>query len=293
MPTATISKPSILLGSIAMALALAGCAASPQHADDPWYSWNRGTQSFNDQLDKFILKPLAQGYEWVTPSFVDHGVTNLFSNINDIGVTVNDMLQFKMLQSGMDMSRFIINTTAGVGGLVDVADMVDLPKHNEDFGQTLGYWGVPSGPYLVLPIFGLSNPRDTLGRVGDALLNPLTYVSFISPTASAAAAGSKVVEVTDTRADLLGTEKVVNEAAVNRYDFLKNAYKQRRDYLVNDGNVADDLDLDENFNTPPPSSSPAKTSTETSPTTATTAPASAPDSSHHMLNLSAPEAETK
>jgi len=132
-----------------------------KHPNDPLYPWNRGTQSFNDNVDKFVLKPLAQGYEYVTPEFVDQGVTNLFSNINDIGVTVNDMLQFKMLQSGMDMSRLLINTSVGVGGLVDVADMVDLPKHNEDFGQTLGYWGIPSGPYLVLPLFGPSSPRET------------------------------------------------------------------------------------------------------------------------------------
>lgn len=277
----TITTPSaLLLGSMAIAVTLAGCA-STQHPNDPWYGWNRGTQTFNDNVDRFVLKPLAQGYEWITPEFVDQGVTNVFSNINDIGVTVNDMLQFKMLQSGMDASRLLINTSVGIGGLIDVAGMVDLPKHNEDFGQTLGYWGIPSGPYLILPLFGASSPRDTVGRIGDALLNPLTYISFISTTASAASAGSKVVDVTDTRADSMKTEKIVNEAAVDRYDFIKNAYQQRREYLINDGNVPeDDLELDENDSTSGSSTNTGQSAVK---------PAESKNNSGHVLFLSAPE----
>ncbi len=121
---------------------------------DPWEGWNRGTQEFNDDLDKAVLKPMAKGYQWITPKFVDDGITNFFSNMNDIGVTINDFMQLKMTQGGMDASRFLINTTVGVAGFVDVAKMIDLPKHNEDFGQTLGFWGVPTGNYLVVAVYG-------------------------------------------------------------------------------------------------------------------------------------------
>ncbi|MDD5126031.1 VacJ family lipoprotein, partial [Methylovulum sp.] len=160
-------------------IALSGCAST---GNDPWQGWNHGAQSFNDSIDRNVLKPLAQGYQWVTPKFVDDSVTNVFSNMNDIGVTINDLLQFKLLQSGMDFSRFLVNTTIGMGGLLDAGEMMGLHKHIEDFGQTLAVWGVPSGPYLVLPFYGPSSPRETLGLVGDAFLNPLTYLSIFGTT---------------------------------------------------------------------------------------------------------------
>ena len=247
MQKTTIHKP-LLLSSLVISITLAGCASTATTVpdqNDPWAGWNRGTQTFNDNLDKAILKPMAKGYQWITPEFVDEGVTNFFSNINDIGVTLNDLLQFKLTQSGMDASRFLINTTAGVGGFIDVAKMIDLPKHKEDFGQTLGVWGVPSGSYLVLPFFGSSSPRDAVGLVGDALFNPLTYVSiFGGAAATAATAGSRVLDVTDQRANLMTTEKIVDEGAVDRYDFIKNSYEQNRDYLIHDGNPPEDTDPD-------------------------------------------------
>ncbi len=242
-----IHRP-LLLSSLVISISLAGCASTAttvSDQNDPWTGWNRGTQTFNDNLDKAILKPMAKGYQWITPEFVDEGITNFFSNINDIGVTFNDLLQFKLTQSGMDASRFLINTTAGVAGFIDVAKMIDLPKHREDFGQTLGFWGVPSGNYLVLPFFGPSSPRDTVGLVGDALFNPLTYVSVIGGAAvNAATAGSRVLDVTDRRANLMTTEKIVDEGAVDRYDFIKNSYEQNRDYLIHDGNPPEENDPD-------------------------------------------------
>lgn len=239
-----------LLGNLVIAGILSGCASEPSQPKDEWEGWNRNVHGFNDDLDKAVLKPVAKGYQKWVPEPVNQGITNFFGNITDIGVTINDLFQLKMVQGGMDLSRFLINTTAGVGGFIDVASMIDLPKHNEDFGQTLGFWGVPSGNYLVLPLIGPSSPRDAVGLLGDALLNPLTYVSFGSSAAvSAAISGAKVVEVTDTRADLLTSEKIVDEASVDRYDFIKNAYLQNREYQVYDGNPPeqklDDIDLDE------------------------------------------------
>jgi len=247
MQKPTIHKP-LFLSSLVISIALAGCASTAKTVpdqNDPWAGWNRGTQTFNDNLDKAILKPMAKGYQWITPEVVDEGVSNFFSNINDIGVTLNDLLQFKLMQSGMDASRFLINTTAGVAGIFDVATMIDLPKHKEDFGQTLGFWGVPSGSYLVLPFFGPSSPRDAFGLVGDALLNPLTYVSVFGGAAvNAVTAGSRVLDVTDKRANLMTTEKIVDEGAVDRYDFIKNSYEQNRDYLIHDGNPPEENDPD-------------------------------------------------
>jgi phospholipid-binding lipoprotein MlaA len=241
---------SALLANLAVGGLLSGCASEPTQPKDEWEGWNRSVHGFNDDVDRMVLKPIAKGYQEYVPEPVNQGVTNFFGNINDIGITLNDLFQLKMLQGGMDFSRFLINTTAGIGGLFDVASKLDLPKHNEDFGQTLGFWGVPSGNYLVLPLLGPSSPRDAAGLLGDALLNPLTYISFGSSAAvGAAITGAKAVEVTDIRADMLSSEKIVDEASVDRYDFIKNAYLQNREYLVYDGNPPeqnlDDFDLEE------------------------------------------------
>jgi len=243
----TIKTKLSLLTCVIATVALNGCATTTlkqAEENDPWQGWNKSTQSFNDSFDKHVLKPVAVGYLHLTKGPVDDGVTNFFSNINDIGVTINDILQLKLLQGGMDISRFIINTTVGLGGVFDWANKIDLPKHNEDFGQTLGFWGVPSGPYLVLPFFGASTPRDTVGLIGDALMDPSTYVSIFGGfVGSATTAGTSALDVTDYRAGVMSTEKVINEASNgDRYDFIKNAYLQHRDYLINDGSPQDEED---------------------------------------------------
>ena len=225
---------------------LAGCATTAKDPQDPLEGWNRGGQTFNDKLDDYAMKPIAKGYQWIMPSFADRGVTNFFSNINDIGVTLNDLFQFKISQTGLDGSRFIVNTIGGIGGLVDVAAMIDLPKHNEDFDQTMGVWGVPSGPYLVLPFFGPSSPRGVGGLLGDAAMNPISYID-----SGVISSGLFGVNAIDLRADNLVTEKIATEAAVDRYAFFKSAYFQQREYLIHDGNLpegSDLLDLDEDFN---------------------------------------------
>jgi phospholipid-binding lipoprotein MlaA len=239
-------KLIVQLGYLVLLGILEGCATTAKDPQDPWEGWNRGVQIFNDKFDDYAMKPIAKGYQWITPSFVDLGVSNFFSNINDIGVTINDLLQFKIEQTGLDGSRFIVNTVAGVAGLIDVAATMDLPKHNEDFDQTMGVWGIPTGPYLVLPFFGPSSPRGVGGLIGDGAMNPVSY--FIGTGVSG---GLFVFSGIDLRADNLTNEKVASEAAVDRYAFFKSAYFQQREYLVNDGNMPEDsnlLDVDEDLN---------------------------------------------
>lgn len=268
--------------------------SEPQKTADKFEGFNRSVHSFNETLDANILKPLAKGYMWATPDVVEKGVTNFFSNINDIGVTVNDLLQFKMAQSGMDASRFIVNTTAGGLGVVDVASMIDLPKHNEDFGQTLGFWGVPAGDFLMLPFVGPSSPREVGGMLGDALLNPFSYTFLFGGgvAVTAATTGAKALDVTNTRATLMGTEKMINEAAGgDRYNFIKNAYQQRREYLVHDGNVPtkDDIDLlDEEESLEPTSKTPAASKLQPSSSPTDGLPPVI-NNSRRFLELSAPK----
>ncbi|WP_333876171.1 MlaA family lipoprotein [Methylobacter sp.] len=290
----SIINTRLLMSSLAISSVLAGCATtSTVNENDPWEGWNRGAQEFNDDLDKNVVKPVAKGYLWVTPKFVNEGITNFFSNLNDIGVTINDFMQLKLTQGGMDAGRFLINTTAGVGGFVDVAKMIDLPKHNEDFGQTLGFWGVPTGNYLVVPFLGASSPREVVGTIGDALMNPLTYTFVFAGSGAAVSAvntGAKAVDVTDTRADLIPTEKIVNEASGNdRYSFIKNAYQQRREYLLHDGNVPEENELQLEDEATTEGTGTVKTNSASSVST-NNRPGSAPviDNSKHFLDLSAP-----
>ncbi len=231
-------------GILAILTLLIGCATTHgSDPNDPWEGWNRGAQSFNDKVDDYVMKPVAKGYDRIMPQFAHHAVNNFFSNIDDIGVFVNDALQGKFSQSGLDTTRLLVNTTAGIGGLIDVGTMIDLPKHNEDFDQTLGIWGIAPGPYLVLPFFGPSSPRGTAGLLGDAALNPMSYTGLYfssALTALAVSGGVGGIKIINTRANNLGLEKVISEAAIDRYEFFKNAYIQRRNYLVHDGNVPED-----------------------------------------------------
>ena len=214
-----------------------GCATTATDERDPLEGWNRGVQSFNDTADDYVIKPVAQGYQWITPSFVDQGVTNFFNNIGDIRVTLNDLLQFKFNQGGSDFTRLLINSTLGIGGLFDVATELDFERHDEDFDQTLGAWGMPTGPYLVLPLLGPSSARGAFGLIGDAVANPVFYIDFPAVTWSLTA-----LKYVDLRADQLSASRIVDEAALDRYEFFRNAYLQRREYLVYDGNPPFDED---------------------------------------------------
>ncbi len=234
-----------VFGLLLLSWVVSGCATTT-HNPDPLEKLNRGVYAFNDGLDKTMLKPAAEVYETIVPEPVDSGVSNFFSNLGDIVVVVNDLLQFKFKQAASDSGRFLINSTVGLLGFVDVASELGLPKHNEDFGQTLGYWGVGSGPYLVLPFFGPSSVRDTVGLGGDTLLDPFFYY-YTGTHAGTHALAPYVVKGIDQRAKLLGAEKVLQVAALDEYSYVRDAYLSRREYLVYDGTPPEKEEFDEDF----------------------------------------------
>ena len=227
MQYSRFNLPGLLLLGM---LTLGGCATNGTPSD-PLEPLNRGIYKFNDVVDKAVIKPVAQGYKKVTPDVVRTGVGNFFSNLDDVLVVANDLLQFKLPQAASDFSRLVVNTSIGVLGLVDVATPWELPKHDEDFGQTLGYWGIGNGPYLVLPFLGPSTIRDTAGRIGDGQIDPVYNYDDV-PTRNTAIG----VNTIDTRARLLDIESVIEDAALDRYSFIRDAYLQKRRSLVYDGN---------------------------------------------------------
>jgi len=220
---------------VTLVAALAALWASSLQAaeEDPWESFNRLVFRFNDKVDTYTLKPLAQGYQKVTPNFVEDGIGNVFSNLGDVVVLTNDLLQGKVRDAGIDTSRILFNITFGVLGFFDVATPMGLQKNDEDFGQTLGAWGLGSGPYVVLPLLGPSTVRDAAGRVPDAYLQPYPYIDHI-PTRNI----TRAVDVVDLRAELLSAEKMITG---DRYIFVRNAYLQNREFRTQDGQVEDDF----------------------------------------------------
>lgn len=212
-------------------VALGGCASSSHNPKDPFESFNRGMYKFNDTVDRAVVKPAAKGYKAVVPPPGRMMLSNFFSNLNDVIVTINDLLQFKVKQAASDAGRVVVNTTVGMLGLVDVASHVGMEKHNEDFGQTLGRWGMSSGPYLVLPLFGPSSVRDGVGLYADSRASMMRKVKRVDTRNQAMA-----VNLLDKRAALLDQEHMLDEAAVDRYAFVRDAYLQHRQSLVYDGN---------------------------------------------------------
>ncbi|CAM3976500.1 MULTISPECIES: VacJ family lipoprotein [Pseudomonadaceae] len=219
-------------------MALAGLSLLPAMSqaaseEDPWESFNRPIFRFNDTVDTYALKPIAQGYRAVTPQFLEDGVHNVFGNIGDVGNLANNLLQGKLHNAGVDTGRLIFNTTFGLLGFFDVAKHMGLRKNDEDFGQTLGVWGLDSGPYLVIPLLGPSTVRDATGRVPDSFLTPYPYMDHV-PTRNV----TRGVQVVDTRANLLQAERLVSG---DKYIFIRNAYLQSREFKVKDGQVEDDF----------------------------------------------------
>lgn len=232
----TLIKASIL----AAIVLLTGCATTNQNGvNDPLEGYNRAMYSFNNTLDRAVIKPVAQGYDAVVPTGISQGVSNFFSNLNELTVILNDLLQLKFGQALHDTGRFALNTTVGFGGVFDVATLAGHEKNNEDFGQTLGVWGIQAGPYLVLPFFGPRDFRDTIGLVGDIYTDPVTYVDDVATRNTLTA-----THVIDSRANNLNIKKVLDEAALDEYSYVRNAYLQRRQNLIYDGKPPkDDFDV--------------------------------------------------
>jgi phospholipid-binding lipoprotein MlaA len=230
------AKRSILAG-LALAGLLTGCATLPPGERDPrdrFERTNRAVHRFNDALDRAVAKPVARAYVQITPAPVRTGFSNFFRNLASPTVIANDLLQLKIREFATETARLVVNTTLGIGGLFDPATQLGLPAGNEDFGQTLGRWGVPAGPYVVLPVLGPSSVRDTVGFVGDQFTDPKTYVK--DDYAKWSLTGMSVIE---TRAELLATENLLSQAS-DPYAFIRNAYLQRREYLVKDGAVPEE-----------------------------------------------------
>lgn len=215
---------------------LGGCATSGNQKD-PIEGFNRAMFSFNEGLDTVLIKPVAQGYDAVMPTPVRTGVTNFFGNIADFFIGFNNLLQGKPDHALSDLGRVAINSTIGILGLFDVATEAGLEKHEEDFGQTFGRWGMGDGAYIVLPVFGPRSVRDAAGLILDMAADPVGDVEHI-PTRNTLTA----LRLIDTRADLLPADKVIAEAALDKYSYVRDGYLQRRRNLVHDGNPPRDLD---------------------------------------------------
>ncbi len=216
-----------------LVMVISGCATTDADEADPWEAFNRPMYTFNEKLDEYVARPLARGYQTITPAPVDRGITRFFGNLEDVQIALNNLLQFKFGEALSDVGRFGINTTIGILGFMDVATGMGLEKHEEDFGQTLGKWGFASGPYLVLPVIGPSSARDAVGFAGDWVVNPI-YTQIDSATISWSLYGIRYV---DRRADLLKASRVLESAALDPYSFVRDSYMQRRRSLVLDGNL--------------------------------------------------------
>ena len=199
---------------------------------DPFERVNRAVFSFNETADEYVIKPVAEAYRFVLPEFVRTGVTNFFSNINDVLIAANNLLQGKPSNAASDIGRFLVNSTIGILGLFDVATDMGLDKNREDFGQTLGVWGVADGPYMVLPFFGASNARDTVGLVVDIETDFMLNTNKLDSDEKLAVNGLRVI---NRRADLLDAGQLLEDAAFDKYSFVRDSYIQRRRSQIYDG----------------------------------------------------------
>jgi phospholipid-binding lipoprotein MlaA len=221
-----------------VATGLSACVTLPPNSQrspqDPWESWNRGVYKFNDALDRAVAKPVARTYVRIVPQPIRTGVTNFFANLETPTVMINDALQGKLLAAANDLGRFALNTTVGIGGILDPASSAGLARNNEDFGQTLGKWGVHPGPFLELPLLGPSDLRDAPSRAVDSYTNPRQYIknNWIKY-------GLYLPDFVDRRAALLPLDETLSHT-YDPYAFVRDAYLQRRAYLVSDGKVSNE-----------------------------------------------------
>lgn len=216
-------KPSTSCSTVLLCALLGGCATGPNATPgDPLEPFNRTMFNVNDKLDTHVMKPVAEGYQAVTPSFVRTGVTNFFGNLGDVGNTINNLLQGKVGDGMESLMRVALNTTLGLAGVLDIATPAGIPKHSQDFGLTLGTWGVPAGSYLVLPLFGPSSIRDGAGVGVDFYFDPLAYAD------SDYRIPMRAVQIVNARANYLGATDLLEQAALDKYTFVRDAYLQQR-----------------------------------------------------------------
>lgn len=230
------TKRITLIAALIVVLGLVtGCASTPNgDPGDPYETANRKIYNFNDSIDRTVMQPVARGYVNVTPKPVRNGVTNFFDNVGYLNVIANDLLQFKGGQFLSDTGRFLVNSTIGLGGLFDPAKEMGLRAHDEDLGQTFGVWGAGEGAYLNIPLAGPSSFRDAPGFVAATLLNPLTYLNPIVNLPLG------VVNAVNIRANLLEATNIRDQAALDPYTFVREAYRQQREYKIYDGNPPGD-----------------------------------------------------
>ncbi len=230
LPLQAMLAPLRVLGLIGALLIATGCATGRTQPSDPLQGFNRGVYKFNDTLDRAALKPVAKGYRAITPRWFRAGVGHFFSNLIYPTTIVNQILQGKPVLGLRDTGRFLLNTTLGVGGLLDVATPLGLEANDEDFGQTLAVWGVNSGPFLTLPLFGPSSLRDAPSRIVDYFLDPLTYVDL----STGAELGIRALDIVNTRTELLSVDSTL-QSTFDPYGFIRDAWAQRREFEIFDG----------------------------------------------------------
>ncbi|MEI7532366.1 MAG: VacJ family lipoprotein [Betaproteobacteria bacterium] len=222
-----------------------GCASIPEgqirSKKDPWEAMNRNVFAFNQSLDDYLLIPIARAYQFVLPETVRTGISNIFANVGDVYTALNNFLQGKPKSATDDLIRVFVNTTMGLGGIMDVASMAGVEKHAEDFGQTFAVWGFGEGPYMVLPLLGASSVRDTVGWVFDLETDILINLINDIPLRNSITG----VRVVDQRVRFIGASELLDSAAIDRYSFIRDAYFQRRRYKIYDGNPPPQEDDDE------------------------------------------------
>ena len=222
-------------------LFLSACATTGASDErDPWEGFNRGVFAFNETMDDFVFEPVGKVYDFITPDPIDDGVSNFFGNIAMIPVIANDLLQFEFTQLANDTVRFFINSTLGLLGFFDIAGDANLQSSGEDFGQTLAHWGMGPGPYLVVPFFGPATVRDATGFAVDrGLISPLAHIDD-----DLTRAGLLTLNYVDFKSDILSTSDLIGEASLDKYDFIKNAYYEKRDSQINGGGFPEDFPVE-------------------------------------------------
>lgn len=222
-----MNKVRIIAATVAASAVLSGCATGPnRNPNDPLEPMNRAMYKFNDTVDTNIAVPIAKGYQKITPTPMRTAISNFFSNLGDLGNMANNLLQLRITDATQDLMRVAMNSLFGVAGLIDIATPAGLPKHHQDFGLTMARWGVPSGPYLVLPVFGPSTIRDGVGRAVDVRFNLLNYIE------PAARNPMYIAQFISARSDLLGATDLLKQAALDPYSFVRDAYLQQRKSLT-------------------------------------------------------------